>query len=174
MLYKFSSVTFTWITFQSTSYFFSSTSYFFFYLTFCPMISHHSSLVWYFILRETVKILCGRVQTQQTINCGYKMPIYHTGWPVPCKKECNTGNNLNWVRDRSFWMQWVYTYSDLNCYWIKRRWIKILNKSKGKCLNRPQQQHTGEGAFIVKSIEAECRPFRIDGVLQLLLCALME
>lgn len=35
-------------------------------------------------------------------------------------------------------------------------------------------QHTGEGVFIVKSVEAECRPFRIDGVLQLLLCALME
>lgn len=72
MLYNFSSVTFTWITFQSTYYFLFNILFFFFYLTLCPVVSLHSSLVWYFILRETVKILCDRVQTQQTINCGYR------------------------------------------------------------------------------------------------------
>lgn len=70
MLYKFSSVTFTWITFQSTSYLFLQ--HIIFFLTFCPMVYLHSSLVWYFILRETVKILCGRVQTLQALNCGYR------------------------------------------------------------------------------------------------------
>lgn len=41
-------------------------------------------------------------------------------------------------------------------------------------LTATHAQCTGEGVFIVKSIEAEHLSFRIDGVLQLLLCALIE
>lgn len=34
------------------------------------MVYLQSSLVWCFTLRVTAKILCGGVQTQQTLNCG--------------------------------------------------------------------------------------------------------